>query len=176
MDAVVNSIEPVNFASLLEPLARQVLQNGFDEAGAHEGSIWLPDAAGKHLVPAYNTGPNAGKIVGQFHQPLDCGLISMVFASEQPIVENDVSRNARQSKLLDNLLEMETHALIAAPFHFLRACRGVVSCVQLRSRAHSGPAPPGFSFDDLTKVQRAAALCAQLTELRLLSQVVGWTL
>ena len=176
MDAVAKSINPGNFASLLEPLAREVLQKGFEEAGAHEGSIWLPDAAGKHLVPAFNTGPNAGKIVGQFQQPLDSGLICMVFASEQAIVENDVHANALQSKLLDNLLRVQTQALIAAPFHLLRACRGVVSCVQLKSLDDPGAAPRGFAFDDLTRVQRAAALCAQLLELRLLSQAVGWTL
>ncbi len=175
MMTVANSIRPENFASLLEPLTREVLRNGFAEAGAQEGTIWLPDAEAKHLVPAYNTGPNAEKMVGQFRQPLDSGLICMVFASEQPIVENEVWKNARQSKLLDNLLQVETQAMIATPFHFLRACRGVVSCVQLKHSKDSSREAAGFSFDHLTAVQRAAALCAQLIELRLLSQAVGWS-
>jgi hypothetical protein len=174
MAQVAQMVQPENFAALLEPLARQVLQQGFTAAGAHEGTVWLPDAAGKHLVPGYNTGPNAQKIVSQFRQPLDAGLICMVFASEQPIVENDVFQNARQSKLLDNLLQVQTQSLIAVPFHFLRACRGVVSCVQLNVPG-AAPAARGFRSDDLIEVQRASALCSQLIELRLLSQAVGWT-
>ena len=175
MELVARTVQPENFASLLEPLARETLRRGFAEAGAHEGTVWLPDAAGTHLVPVYNTGPHADKFVGKFRQPLNAGLICMVFASEQPIVENEVQANARQSKLLDHLLEVQTHALMAAPFHFLRACRGVVSCVQLNS-PDSSAQPRGFSGTDLTNLQRAAAMCSRLIELRLLSHAVGWPL
>jgi hypothetical protein len=172
---VATSVQPDNFASLLDPLARQVLHDGFAEAGAHEGTIWLLDSAAKHLVPAYNTGPNSEKMVGKFRQPLNSGLICMVFASEQGIVENDVSHNAQQSKLLDKLLHVQTCSLIAAPLHFLKGCRGVVSCVQLKTPKSKGPDPAGFQFGDLTTIQRTAALFAQLIELRLLSSAVGWT-
>ena len=192
---VARSIEPENFASLLDPLARQVLDHGLAEAGAHEGTIWLQDSEGKHLVPAYNTGPNAEKIVGKFRQPLNAGLISMVFASEQPIVENDVYKNARQSKLLDETLHVQTLSLIAAPLHFLKGCRGVVSCVQLEPQLGGVAAPPcqgsvdqpgikrtgaieeaaGFQFTDLRVIQRTASLLSQLIELRLLSSAVGWS-
>ena len=176
MALVAQTVQPENFASLLEPQSREILRRGFAEAGAHEGTVWLPDAAGKHLVPVFNTGPNAEKFVGKFQQPLDVGLICMVFASEQPIVENEVHQNAGQSKLLDNLLQVRTHALMAAPFHFLRACRGVISCVQLTTPGSPAPAPRGFQFADLTCLQRAGALCSRLLELRLLSHAVGWPL
>jgi hypothetical protein len=175
--AVAKSIQPENFASLLDPLARDVLTRGFAEAGAHEGTVWLPDAAGKHLVPAYNTGPDAEKMVNKFRQPLNAGLICMVFASEQGIVENDVYKNARQSKLLDEKLQVQTYALIAAPFHLLKACRGVISCVQLKRREGAVPPAPelsGFDFADLTTIQRTAGLLSQLIELRLLGSAIGW--
>jgi hypothetical protein len=176
--AVAKSIQPENFASLLDPLARDVLARGFADAGAHEGTVWLPDAEGKHLVPAYNTGPDAEKMVGKFRQPLNAGLICMVFASEQGIVENDVHKNARQSKLLDEKLQVQTYALIAAPFHLLKACRGVISCVQLKRPpvGRGVPAEPltGFDFADLTTIQRTAGLLSQLIELRLLGSAIGW--
>jgi len=175
LSATANSIQPHNFSSLLDPLARDVLQRGFAEAGAHEGTIWLLDSDGKHLVPAYNTGPDAEKIVGKFRQSLNSGLICMVFASEQPIVENEVYKDQRQSKALDEALQVETFALIAAPFHFLKACRGVVSCVQLKRPGTKERELPGFQFSHLTAIQRTAAVLAQLIELRVLGSAVGWS-
>ena len=172
--AIANSIQPQNFSSLLDPLGRDVLQRGLAEAGAHEGSIWLVDREGKHLVPAYNTGPDAEKIVGKFQQPLNAGLICMVFASEQPIVENEVYKNARQSKLLDQKLQVETYSLIAAPFHFLKACRGVISCVQLKRPGTQPSELTGFQFAHLAALQRAGAIIGQMIELRVLASAVGW--
>ena len=169
------SVRPDNFAALLDPLMRQVLQQGFDEARADEGTVWLLDGPGEHLVPAHNTGPHADRLVGKFQQPLDAGLICMVFASEQPFVENDVQQNAQQSKLLDATLGLQTVALIAVPFCFLNACRGVVSCVQLKTPGSSDPDPPGFGPAALNSIQRATAVLSRLVELRLIGSTIGWT-
>jgi len=152
---------------------RQIIQRGFTEAGADEGTVWLLEQAGEFLVPAWNTGPHAEQLVGKFKQPLSAGLICMVFASEQPFLENEVWKNTRQSKLLDSMLELQTNAMIAVPFYFLRGCRGVVSCVQLNKAG--APAGPGFRPEHLAHVQRAAALLSQLVEFRLLSRTVGWS-
>jgi len=165
-------IHAEQFAHLLDPLLRKILQQGFTEARAHEGTVWLVDAAGEFLLPAYNAGPHSAEMVGKFKQPLSAGLISMVFATEQPFIENEVSRNAQQSKLLDSRLQVQTHALIAVPFHFLNACRGVVSCVQLKKNGASDP--PGFQPEHLASVQAATALLTRLVEYRLLSRTVGW--
>jgi len=161
---------------------RQTIERGFAEAGADEGTVWLLDQAGEFLVPAWNSGPHADKVVGKFKQPLKAGLICMVFSSEQPFLENEVWKNAKQSKLLDSMLEVQTRAMIAVPFYFLRACRGVVSCVQLNkpgaetSRSTSGAITPnGFRPEHLAHVQRATAVLSQLVELKLLSCTVGWS-
>jgi hypothetical protein len=163
------------FDALLDPLVRRVLQQGFTEAGAHEGTVWLPDETGENLVPAYNTGPQAAQLVGKFKQPLQAGLICMVFATEEPFLENEVWRRSQQSKLLDSMLGTRTYAMIAVPFCFLKACRGVVSCVQLKRDGANAPAPPGFRPQHLASVQHAATVAAQLVEFRLLSRAVGWT-
>lgn len=168
-------VRPENFAALLDPLMRQVLQQGFDEVKADEGTVWLLDEAGQHLVPAYNTGPHAARLVGKFQQPLGAGLICMVFANEQPFMENEVQRNAQQSKLLDSLLGLETHALIAVPFHFLNACRGVISCVQLKPPGPGHPDPAGFDPAAVHSIQRAATVVSRLVELRLIASTIGWT-
>ena len=169
-----DGIHAGEFKELLDPLMCGIFRTGVAEAGAHEGTIWLADEAGEYLAPAFNTGPGAEKMVGHFKQPLNAGLISMVFASEQPFLENAVPQNATQSKLLDSLLQVETMALIAVPFCFLQACRGVISCVQLAQPGRSTPSPPGFRPEHLTCVQRTASLLSLLIEHEILSSVVGW--
>jgi len=175
LERLAIGIQPEQFGSLLDPLMRQTLERGFAEAGAHEGTVWLVDQAGEFLVPAWNSGPHAARLVGKFKQPLNAGLICMVFSSEQPFLENEVWKNTRQSKLLDSMLEVQTNAMIALPFYFLRACRGVVSCVQLNNSKHGAPEPSGFRPEHLAHIQRATALLSQLVDLRLLSRTVGWS-
>jgi hypothetical protein len=175
LDRIAASIHPEHLGALLDPLMRQILERGFTEAGADEGTVWLPDEAGEHLVPAYNTGPNAAQFVNQFKQPLSSGLICMVFASEQPFLENEVGKNTAQSKLLDTQLGVQTCAMIAVPFHFLRGCRGVISCVQLKRNGSPASDPAGFQPEHLQRVQLAATLLSRLIEFRLLSQAVSWT-
>jgi len=167
------TIHSSQFGALLDPLMRHALQQGFVEAGAHEGTVWLLDENGENLVPAYNTGPNAEQLRG-FKQPLNTGLICMVFGSEQPFLENEVCHNTKQSKLLDKLLQVQTFAMIAVPFYFLDGCRGVISCVQLKRVGSTEPDPPGFQPGHLESVQRAATVLSQLIEYRLLSCAVGW--
>lgn len=174
LEKMAGTIHAEQFGALLDPLMRQTIERGFVEAEAHEGTVWLLDETGEHLVPAFNTGPDAGQLVGKFKQPLNSGLICMVFATEQPFIENEVHKNASQSKLLDSRLKVRTHAMIALPLHFVHSCRGVISCVQLK-RNGAGPDPAGFRPDHLTRLQRATALLAQLIEFRLLSQATGWS-
>jgi GAF domain len=162
------------FRHLFDPLLQKILEQGFAEAGAHEGTVWLVDAAGEFLEPAFNNGPQARQIIGHFKQPLGSGLIAMVFATEQPFIENEVSRNAQQSKLLDSRLNVQTQALLVVPFHFLNACRGVVSCVHLKTTGAGAGVLPGFQPANLARVQSATALVARLIEYRILSQIVGW--
>jgi len=168
MSRIGDEFHAAQFSQLIDPPLQQMLEQGFKEATAHEGTVWLVDAAGEFLEPAFNTGPRAEQIIGQFKQPLNSGLIPMIFASEQCFIENDVSRNSQQSKLLDTQLQVKTHALIAVPFHFLNACRGVVSCVQLKPTDAQSPQPAGFQPAHLAAVQRTTSLLAQWVESRLL--------
>jgi GAF domain-containing protein len=171
-EQAARSVNAENFGALLDPLMREVLEAGFNEATADEGTLWLLSPEGDSLVPVCNTGPSADRFVGQFRQPLNAGLICMVFASEQPFMENDVPQDARQSKLLDDLLHLRTRSLIAVPFYFFNACRGVVSGVQLEP-ARGKPAPPGFEPRHIEAVTRAAATLSRLIEWRLAGETLG---
>jgi hypothetical protein len=169
------TIHAEQFRALLDPLMRQALLQGFAEAGAHDGAVWLLDETSEHLEPVFGTGGHAERLIGHFKQPLNEGLICMVFASERPFLENDVWKNEQHSQLVDTFLDIQTCAMIAVPFYFLQACRGVVSCVQLKKTGARGAEPPGFRPEHLASVQRAAATLSRLIELRLLSRTIGWT-
>jgi transcriptional regulator with GAF, ATPase, and Fis domain len=165
LEELAAGISVETFAGLLEPLVLETLLEGFNRVYAHEGTIWLADRAEEFLVPVYNSGPRAAQFVGTFRQPLNQGVISMVFASEQPFLETNMAANARRSKLLDSLLEVQTAALMAAPLYLLKQCRGVISCVQLEN----GPKLPGFTGDDLNTFVRGVTLCSRLVEHQILS-------
>ena len=173
MQEVARAIEPEAFPSLMDDLMVEVLREGFRQANADEGSIWLVDGTEEFLVAVFNTGPRAAEFVGTFKQPLKSGLICMVFANEQPFVENDVAGNRNQSKLLDSRLGCQTDALIAVPFYFLGSCRGVISCVQLMGNGASSRAR-GFSTTALKAVERSATTLSRLIDHALLSKTVGW--
>lgn len=166
---IADRLGPEGWQPLLDTLTVDLLNASFKEAGADEGTLWVPDEDVLHLVPVYNSGPHTGRVVGKFRQPLDAGLICMVFATEQPFVENDVQANARQSKLLDLALGVRTGALIAVPLHFFSACRGVISCVQLEGAADGARAKAGFAASDLARIERVSALTSRLVEWKLMT-------
>jgi hypothetical protein len=170
---VGGGIGPEQFGALADPLIREVFHTGVADVRAHEGTIWLVDEAEEYLVPAINTGPQAAKFVGKFRQPLSSGLICMVFANEQPFLENEVPKSPKQSKLLDSLLQVQTTALIAVPFYFLNTCRGVISCVKLAGRESATGDANGFALESLASIQRTSAILTKLVEYQLLSAVVG---
>ena len=172
LEQLVTEIRPAGLGQLLDTTLGQVLADGFQQSGAHEGTLWWLE--GEDLVPAFNTGPHAERMVARFRQPLSSGLICMVFATEQPFIENAVHNNTRQSKLLDQLLQVQTWALMAVPFVLLGACRGVLSCVQLKRASSEQPDPPGFGNQQLAALQKTASLVSGLLEFKLLSQVLGW--
>ena len=177
---VGSAITPENFLSICDELILKVLRETFERIAADEGSIWLLDQEKKFLVATYNNGPNAEKIVG-FRHPLSEGIISLVAASENAFVENQVYKNKSHSATLNKKLGRTTYAMIAVPFYFLNQVRGVISCVQLLDvlvqegqAAPVGRTPPGFSPRDLNAVQTTAAAVRDLIDYRLLGTAVGW--
>jgi hypothetical protein len=171
--AAAAALDAETFADLLDPVMSSVFAASLTAAGAHEGTIWLVDSAEENLVPVINTGPNASGFVGRFRQPLTRGLISMVFATEQPFCENEVYAHAAQDKTLDNSLGVVTCSMMAVPFYFAQQLRGVISCVQLKPHG-AAEDPPGFSMASIRDVQLGAVVVGRLIDHRLVSVSVGW--
>ena len=174
------AVTPENFLSICDDMLLKLLKESFGRIKADEGSIWLLDAEKQHLIAAFNSGSRSEEIVG-FKLPVTRGIISLVVASEHPFVENNVYKNDKQDKALDEKLGKLTYAMIAVPLYFLNEVRGVISCVQLQDfERRDGkvvplpPTPPGFGPPELDAVQTMAAVVRDLVDYRLLGTAIGW--
>jgi len=161
------------FKSLLDSGILELLQCAFSSVGADEGTIWLLNDAKDALVPRYNSGERAREFVGKYRQPLTHGFVSIVFHTEQPLSENGVYRSARHDKTLDLKLGLHTCSMIAVPFVFCGELRGVISCVQVKPAAGDEPDPPGFTDEDLGRVQLIASAVGRLIDSKLLRLCLG---
>ncbi len=167
-------VTPPALGTLLDPLMRAVLAAGFREAAADEGTVWLLDRGRSLLTPAYNSGPNAAALLAHT-VPLGQGLISLVIAHEQPLMESRVSQNPGQHKAIDADLGVRTDAMIAVPLYFLRRCRGVLSCVKLRpAGAPPADAPAEFPPESLAVMQRLARTIELALDFHFLARVTGY--
>lgn len=173
-------IDHRNFVDFCDPIIFRFLERTFAAVGAAEGSIWLLDTEKKNLVIAYNSGPNAQKVIG-FAQSLSKGLVSATFATEQGLVENEVYKNVEHDHELNRLLNQTTYAMIVVPFYFLNQRRGVITCVQLidaylaaGQAVPVGPIPPGFARKDLVALKDGASIMRDLIDFQMLREALGW--
>lgn len=160
-----------DFQQLREPLIEKVLAGAFQWVGANEGTIWIADPDGEHLIAAYNTGPRAAELTG-FAQPLDQGIISLVYANEQSYCENEVGERKSHDTTLDEKLGLETAAMLAVPFYFAFGLRGVISCVQLKEAGVS-EVPAGFDTRHIEELAATATLLERLINSRLILASLG---
>jgi len=169
---LANMASAGSFDEFFDGVMRGLLIEAFIHLGSHEGTVWLLDEERTHLVPRFNSGPNAASFVGSFRQSLTSGMISMVVSTEQPICENDVHRNRQQDKKLDGVLGVLTCSMVATPLYFGGELRGVISAVRLKPTPDS-PEPPGFSPEQLELLQLTAAVFARLVDRQLMALALG---
>ena len=166
------ALTAANFGEFLDPTMQNLLQRSFQNAGAHEGAVWLVDGDGKDLVICHAWGARAQRVLG-YAQTLERGLVSMVFATEQPYCENKVYTNRLQARSLDEKLGVLTCSMIAVPLVFAKGLRGIMSCIKVKTGADE-PDPPGFAPESLGEIQFAAHVLGKLIEFELVSVITGW--
>lgn len=153
---------------------REVLVSTFDEVGADEGTLWLADAEQESLRPVFNSGPHAEEIVERHRQPLNSGLVSMVYATEELFCEEQIYQNEEQSKKLDKKLGMLTCSMIASPFYFGGRIRGVISAVKLKSRElREQPDPEPFGRKEVRRLSLTSKILETFFDEKLLSAAFG---
>jgi transcriptional regulator with GAF, ATPase, and Fis domain len=169
LTGLIARLKPLAAAALVDPELGCGLAHSFSEAHADEGTVWMLDEEAVGLVPVWNSGAQASRFVLSFVQPLTSGIISMVFATEQPFLENQVHRNQQRDPRLDRRLGVQTMALIVVPLFMGHRCCGVISCVQLVPADQEAGEDRRFDVADLSLIQAAANEFSRRFEERLLS-------
>lgn len=169
LEAWIRKLPPEQLITLIDAPALGLLRDAIAEAGGCEGTVWLIDGTGAELVASYNSGADAARLVG-FRQPMGQGIISMVFAQQQPYCENHIHACTGHDDTLDRKISKHTTAMIAVPLHFGFGLRGVVSCVQLAEAPRSRD---GFSSGDVETLARAVNLVERLINGALLTSILG---
>lgn len=169
LEAWIEGNSPEQLISLVDGGALSLLREAFADTGGCEGTVWLIDRSAGELVACYNSGEEADRLVG-FRQPVGQGIISMVFAQQQPYCENHIAASPGHDDTLDRKISKHTTAMIAVPFYFGFGLRGVVSCVQLAEAPRSRE---GFSSGDVETLARAVNLVERLIDGTLLTSLLG---
>jgi len=165
------SSTPSDVAGLLDDTCLEVLSRTFHRVGGSEGTVWLAKPDGTALVAVFNSGSHAKDILG-FEQPMGSGIISMVYAQQQPYCENEICPESGHDDTLDRRTSLPTRAMVAIPFYFAFGLRGVISCVQLK--AEGQPEPSGFKGSHVEDVVKAGNRVERLVNGKLLSLVLGF--
>ncbi len=169
VESWIQSSSPADLKALLDPASVDLLIGAFSKVGGCEGTVWLGDQKG-NLVAVYNSGSNADSLVG-FEQPIGSGIISMVYAQQQPYCENSIQASSGHDDTLDRKVAKHTSAMIAVPLYFAFGLRGVVSCVQFVEE--KGPSKRGFHSEDVAELARVTNVVERLINETLLTSVLG---
>jgi GAF domain-containing protein len=146
---------------ILDAPVQRLFAREVGAVGADEGSVWWADPERSALTIVLNSGPHRDRLVGTFSQPLSAGLISMVFATQQPFGESDVARNRTQDSTLDQKLGVRTEAMIAVPLVMNDLPVGVISCVQLQHTVRPAALTP-FGPDAMHRMQDLSIVVGRL--------------
>tara|TARA_R110000850_G_scaffold66959_29_gene148649 strand:+ start:4470 stop:5072 length:603 start_codon:yes stop_codon:yes gene_type:complete len=171
LESWIKSCEPGQLVGVLESGSIGLLRETFIQVGGCEGTVWLADQEEQNLVAVYNSGANADSLVG-FEQPIGSGIISMVYAQQQPYCENDIGASHGHDDTLDRKIAKHTTAMIAVPFYFAFGLRGVISCVQLQE-VETATHHSGFGSAEVGVLSKTVNVVERLINETLLSSALG---
>jgi len=171
IDSWIQSSDPVELIEILDDSCRELLRIAFQAVGGTEGTVWLKDSGEEFLVAVYNSGREASNLVG-FRQPIGSGIISLVYAQQQPYCENEIEGSDGHDDTVDKKMHQHTTAMIAVPFYFAFQLRGVISCVQLADQSGNDRLA-GFDSDHVSQLVKAASGAEHFINATLLSAALG---
>lgn len=145
------SAAPADVELLLNDTVRFTCATFFEKIGACEGSLWWRYENRDFLEICYNSGPQADQLVGLVQQPLDEGIVSMVYHTGEAVYTNQVDSNPDHSKQVDLQLKQTTQAMLGVPLYLGEETVGVVSAVILETDSNRS-----FGFEDLEIMQLLA--------------------
>ncbi len=163
------AVTPEEFRGLIGDPGHTTLRMVRESLSADSISVWIADVEETSLIVTHSE-PDP-EFVG-WAQPLSEGLVSLAYASEQSLCENQVYLNKKHSKRADEALGQVTAAMIVTPFYFGGKVQGVISCVQLKDSPDASD-PAGFTARGLNRVRRLSTVLERLVNYRLLTNLLG---
>lgn len=142
-------------------LTEETLRRSCEKTHCQNSALWL--AIGDHLIPTLGHGPHAQAFIGKYRHPLSEGIISMVHASGQPFCENGITKNPHHSSRLDDMLGIQTDAMIAMPVTTKGNITGVITFVHTSSAGNTDE-PSAFSTQDMAEAEFAAAITGRILD------------
>ncbi|MEM7699183.1 MAG: GAF domain-containing protein [Verrucomicrobiota bacterium] len=169
IETTISNTPPAELIGFIDEQCLQLLNEAFRAVCSNEGMVWLADCDEHHLVASYNTGLRADELVG-FRQPIGSGIISMVYAQQQPYCENEIGSNAGHDNTLDQKVSKHTKAMIAVPLYFAFRLRGIISCVQFEE---GGCGDSGFNSSHVQTLVKVSNTIERLVDSNLLHSALG---
>jgi hypothetical protein len=164
-------IRAANFREFLDPLMQRLIVDCYNDAGAHEGVIWMLDTEQKHLLCALQLG-KASRALKGVQWPVDANISGMVLSMQQPFCENNLSQNRAAASPLEETMGNVICSRILVPFFIADRMRGVVSCYKTKPNLEA-PDPDGFQTDAVEEMSLLARLLGRLLDHKLLCSAVG---
>jgi len=164
-------IRAANFREFLDPLMQRLIVDCYNDAGAHEGVIWMLDTEQKHLLCALQLG-KASRALKGVQWPVDANISGMVLSMQQPFCENNLSQNRAAASLLEEKMGIVICSRILVPFFIADRMRGVVACYRTKPNLEA-PDPDGFQTDAVEEMSLLARLLTRLLDHKLLCSAVG---
>jgi hypothetical protein len=171
LETTGDGITPKTFEYLVDGLMERLLRSMCLMCNASATAIWIVSQEEKALIPVWNS--SQAEFVNTYRQPLDRGIVSMVFSTEMPFLETSPQTNIAFDPTLDTQLNNRTNAIMAAPFYFLRACRGVISSVQLAG-GNEPPREREFAAHDLEHLDMVTTIVGGIIDRRILETYIGF--
>ncbi len=140
-------------------LLREILTGAINDVSAGEGAILLLSEGGKSLEFALNTSVEEKKLLG-LKQPLGKGITGLAFTLQQPMIVNDVSRDASFDPTVQERSGVLTRSIMVIPLVSPNAEFGALTAINAKSGAFNNSDLEYFS-------QHAAKIVTRLGELNL---------
>ncbi len=140
----------------LEPLLQRIINTATDLVGTEAASILLEDERTGGLYFAAATGTEREELQ-RIQVPIEGSIAGTIFRTGQPLIIQDVHRDPRHYRGVDQSTRFETRAILGVPMRFKGRCIGVLEAVN-----KLGNAP--FTQDDVHILSTLASQAAVAIE------------
>ncbi|RMF29764.1 MAG: GAF domain-containing protein [Chloroflexi bacterium] len=112
----------------LEPLLQRIINIATDLVGTEAASILLEDERTGGLYFAAATGSEREEL-RRIQVPIEGSIAGTIFRTGQPLIIQDVHRDPRHYRGVDQSTHFETRAILGVPMRFKGRCIGVLEAV-----------------------------------------------